>query len=130
MATWMESMSVSFAAGLAIKSVAVLATAWLVRWVSQKQSAAVRHAVWTTTFVSLAALLIFSAWLPALDVTVPARLLEPATLLIASDASVTSHTGTAERAEAPMLATGRPGPRPSRWPHIPLGNLLLLLWGC
>jgi TonB family protein len=130
MATWMESMSVSFAAGLAIKSVAVLATAWLVRWVSQKQSAAVRHAVWTTTFVSLAALLIFSAWLPALDVTVPARLLEPATLLIASDASVTSHTGTAERAEAPMLATGRPGPRPSRWPHIPLGNLLLRLWGC
>jgi TonB family protein len=130
MATWTEFASVSFAAGLAIKSLAVLAMAWLVRWALQKQSAALRHAVWATTFVSLAALLVFSAWLPALDVKVPARLLEPATLLIASDASVASQVGTAERGEAPMLATGRQSPRPSRWPRIPLGTLLLLLWGC
>jgi TonB family protein len=125
-----EFVSVSFAAGLAIKSVAVLAVAWLARWALQKQSAAVRHALWATTFVSLAGLLLFSAWLPALDVKIPARLLEPATLLMTSNADAPNPAGAAEQRETSTVKTSRQGPRPSRPSNMPIGMVLLLLWGC
>src|ERR1700675_4786150 len=112
MPAWTEFASVSFAAGLAIKSMALLAAAWLIRWALRKQSAAMRHALWATTFAALAALLIFSAWLPALDVKVPANLLEPATTLVVSNAHAANDPGAAGgQGHAPKVGTGRPGPR-------------------
>lgn len=130
MPAWTEFISVSFAAGLAIKSVAVLAVAWLVRWALHKQSAAMRHAVWATAFASLAALLLFSTWVPVLDVKIPARLLEPATLLMTSNTDAANQVGAANQRETSTAKTSRQGPTPSRPFNIPIGTMLLLLWAC
>jgi beta-lactamase regulating signal transducer with metallopeptidase domain len=131
MPAWTEFTSVSFAAGLAIKSMALLAAAWLIRWAFEKQSAALRHALWMTTFVALAALLLFSAWLPALDVKVPAKLLEPATTLVVSNAHTANPAGAAGgQGDAHALGVSRPSPGPSPWLSIPIGTALLLLWTC
>jgi TonB family protein len=130
MPAWTEFTSVGFLAGLAIKSTSVLAAAWLIRWALEKQSAALRHTLWATTFAALAALLLFSVWLPALDVKVPAKLLEPATTLVVHNTHAANRAGAAGQGEAHAVGVSHPGPRPSPWLSIPTATALLLLWAC
>jgi hypothetical protein len=53
---------------IAVKSTVVLAIAWLTTLLLRRQSAALRHLVWTAASVAVLALPFFSLWLPAFEI--------------------------------------------------------------
>jgi beta-lactamase regulating signal transducer with metallopeptidase domain len=53
---------------IAVKSTVVLAIAWLITFLLRRQSAALRHLVWTAASVAVLALPFFSLWLPAFEI--------------------------------------------------------------
>jgi len=65
-------------AAIAIKSVALLAAAWILSLGMRRASAAGRHLVWTAASIALLVLPFFSASLPALPFAPAAKLLTPA----------------------------------------------------
>jgi TonB family protein len=66
-----------FLSGLALKSTAVLACAWLISTLLRRRSAALRHLVWTAAAVAVLVLPFLSVSLPVLRVPVAAALSAP-----------------------------------------------------
>jgi TonB family protein len=69
MLSWNESAWYSLCLSTALKSMAILGTAWLASRLLRGRSAAARHLVWTAAFAALLALPFLSLSLPALRVT-------------------------------------------------------------
>ena len=63
-------------AGAALKSSAVLLTAWILALVLRGRSAAARHLVWTAAAAAVLALPILSVWMPPLSVPTPTGIAE------------------------------------------------------
>jgi TonB family protein len=121
---WNETTWFSILTGAAVKSVAVLDVAWIVAFALRKQSAALRHVVWTAAFAAILALPFLSAALPALRVPLAGALLTPVDLILHATATASSDAG-GTRAAAPSRHTAAflpAGARPDwrMW--------LMLLW--
>ena len=87
----------SFLIGLALKTSAVLAAAWLATWLLRQRSAALRHLVWTAAVAAVLALPLLSLILPAVRMPAGARLL-------ALVPNITFQTGsTAAAPDSPQL---------------------------
>ncbi len=113
----------SFLVGVAVKSSAVLAVAWLAAWFLRKRPAALRHMVWTGAAASVLALPLLSLVLP--PVPVPAggtlRALVPS---ITFQANATAGGATASRfASAVPQSRQTPVHSPVNWRFF-----LLLIW--
>src|SRR5258708_27318100 len=100
--TWNESTGYALWIGVAIKSMAVLGAAWFMALVLRKNSAAVRHLVWTAAFAALLALPVLSILLPALRVPV-SRLPLPPSVVFAVTATP-SHTPASTAVTQPSLS--------------------------
>lgn len=113
-----------FLVELAIKSTLVLAAAWLAAAMLRRQSAAVRHLVWTAAFAALLAMPFLSASLPALRFTVSESLL-PADRLVVTNAPTSPDipAAAAARSQTGAPLPGRRAPRGPDWPLI-----LMLGW--
>jgi TonB family protein len=113
----------SFLIGVALKSSAVLALAWLAAWLLRNRPAAVRHLVWTAAAASVLALPLLSLILPAVRMPVGGTLsaLVPD---ITFQAGATAGAATASRL-GPAAPQTKPAPAksPIDW-RLPL----LLIW--
>jgi len=90
-----ESMMFMLWTETAVKSTVVLAIAWLITLLLRRQSAALRHLVWTAAFVAVLALPCFSLWLPAVRIPsvssfAPAAALFKTTVALPLDTAATS----------------------------------------
>ncbi|HWB85931.1 MAG TPA: TonB family protein [Bryobacteraceae bacterium] len=119
-----ESSWFSVFGSAAIKSVVVLAAAWLVAALIRKRSAAARHMVWSSAVAVLLAVPLFTAALPQWQLPVSRTLLplDPSVIFQADAITVSSLSSTAR---APIAGNSR-APRPSRSRGI--GFWLLFLW--
>ncbi|MDQ2712754.1 MAG: hypothetical protein M3Y24_11105 [Acidobacteriota bacterium] len=70
----------SILASVALKSAALLGAAWVTALLLRRQSAALRHLVWSAAFVALLALPVLSITLPALRLPVNGSSLAPGIL--------------------------------------------------
>lgn len=119
MLSWNESAWYSLFLSTALKSMAVMGTAWLVSLLLRGRSAAARHLVWTAAFAALLALPCLSLLLPALRVT-PALL--PASVFFQATVAAEAPASHAQpRIAATSAATSRP------W-HPDWRGWLMLLW--
>ena len=113
----------SVAISLALKSTAILGTAWLVAFLLRRRSAAARHLVWTAAAAALIALPLLSVSLPAL----PIRALAVNSNVLFRVSAVPAQDEPSALGSA-ALGSGTAGARvPSQrvnWPFV-----LLLLWG-
>jgi len=113
----------SFLVGVAVKSSAVLVTAWLAAWLLRKRPAAMRHLVWTAAAASVLAL-------PLLSLVLPVVRMPAGGALLALVPNITFRAGvTAEAATDPQFGPAAPQPKPSPT-HAPIDWRLglLLLW--
>jgi TonB family protein len=116
---WSESAWYALFVSTALKSVAVLGTAWVTTKLLRGRSAAARHLVWTAAFAAVLALPFLSISLPALRVAVAPTLIRSSVVFqaTASAADPASHTGS--RSDA--IAALKSGPRRADW-------RLLVMW--
>lgn len=103
----------SFLAGVALKSVVVLAAAWLITFLLRRRSAAARHMVWTAASAALLALPFLSLSLPALSVNMGRAMALPgivfeATSTAAREAPVSHAAGKVSAASPIVRRTWRP----------------------
>jgi TonB family protein len=87
-----------FLAGLALKSTAVLASAFLITLLLRGRSAAVRHLVWTAASAAVLMLPLLSVSLPALRVPLPAGASGPAEFQVSALARVAQGPHSAQAA--------------------------------
>lgn len=124
MLNWNESAWTALAAGAALKSMLVLAAAWLAAKCLRGSSAATRHLVWSVALAAIVAV-------PLLALALPAWHLPFATPSIAfnvtTSASPDSPIASPEASRMPVHALASPASRVPRQPHWAL--YLLLLWG-
>src|SRR5207253_1019837 len=100
-------MLYSLFAAIALKSLVLVAVAWLAAVMLRRRSAAARHALWTAVFAALLALPWLSLLLPALRMPVPVPDLIVQSAVPAS--SVESPAATA--LPASVTSGGTPHPR-------------------
>ena len=118
--------------GAAIKSVAVLAAAWVVAFVMRGRSAAARHLVWTASAAALLALPFLSASLPQLRMP-GATLLSSASSMLQTamfQTTVTASGTTADRRD-PARAQPSPASPASAQPAASVVNWrlwIMILW--
>jgi TonB family protein len=100
---------------IAVKSTVVLAIAWLITLLLRRQSAALRHLVWTAASVAVLALPFFSLWLPAFEI--PAvRSFAPAAALFQTTAKPSIDTvATTLAPRSSLAAPARPTENRLRW---------------
>jgi len=113
----------SFLVGVAVKSSAVLAMAWLAAWLLRKRPAALRHLVWTSAAASVLAL-------PLLTLVLPAVRMPASGALLALVPDITFRTDSTASAAAAVrfgLAAQQTRPAPA---HSPIDWRLfpMLLW--
>jgi len=116
-------LAYSFLIGVAVKTSAVLAVAWLAAWTLRNRSAALRHLVWTAAAASVLAL-------PLLSLILPAVHMPAGGALLALVPDITFQAGTTEGATpAPQarVPLPRPMPAPAR-PPVDWRWLLVLIW--
>src|SRR5580704_13468144 len=109
---------------IAVKSTVVLAIAWLTTLLLRRQSAALRHLVWTAASVAVLALPFFSVWLPALRIPSVESFAPAAAALF--EATATQQVDTATTSLAPRstpVSPARPMENRLRW-----RLLVLSLW--
>jgi len=83
--------------GAALKSIVVLAAAWLAAGLLRGRSAAARHLLWTAALTAILALPFLSAWLPELRVRAAAVFLTgPARAVFQATTATPSVSGTAQ----------------------------------
>src|SRR5271165_6401430 len=100
MSHWDATNLLVFAAGLALKSTAILAMAWAVTAAMRKQSAAARHAVWTAAFAAVLALPVLTAALPGLRAPGLSRVLPSASGPVFRTSVTASAESSGERSGA------------------------------
>ncbi len=120
---WSEPLSYSFFLSAVVKSTAVFAVAWPSTWLLYKQSAAVRHLVWTAAFAALLALPFLSVSLPTLHIPVRGAFLTPGANFRTNASRPASLAAEPQHAEESAAAHVKSVPQPPDWPM-----LLLLLW--
>jgi TonB family protein len=108
---------------IAVKSTVVLAIAWLTTLLLRRQSAALRHLVWTAASVAVLALPFFSLWLPAFEIP-SVRSFAPAATLFETMAKPPADAAMANvTPRSSLTAPPRPIENQLRW-----RLLLLSLW--
>ena len=112
----------SFVFGVAVKSSALLAAAWLGAWLLRKRPAALRHLVWSAAAASVLAL-------PLLSLLLPAFHMPASSALVALVPSITFQTGATAGAAAAQMGS----PASLRAPdaahsRVDWRLLLLLVW--
>src|SRR5580693_4968353 len=123
----MSNLTVIFSilTGAALKSVIVLAAAWIAVLALRRHSAAARHLIWTAAFAAILALPFLSAALPVLRLPLSSVVLpSPATAQFQATAGASADRDGV-RASAPGDAASAMHPGP--W-HPDWGRWLLLLW--
>ncbi len=113
----------SFLVGVAVKSSAVLAMAWLAAWLLRNRPAALRHLVWTAAAASVLAL-------PLLALVLPAVRMPAGRALLALVPNITFQAGTTAGAAATPrfgLAAPHRRPAPAHWP-IDWRLFPMLIW--
>lgn len=98
----------SFLVGVAVKSSAVLAVAWLVAWLLRGRAAALRHLMWTATAASVLAL-------PLLSLILPAVRMPASGALLALVPDITFQAG----AKAGAVTAARSGPAAPQQKPVP-----------
>jgi len=116
---WNESAWYAFLVSTALKSAAVLATAWVTAKLLRGRSAAARHLVWMAAFTALLALPFLSVSLPALRVAITPALI-PSSVVFHATASAENPAFHAEKTSGAISALNSSPWRPN-W-------RLLLLW--
>lgn len=113
----------SFLVGVAVKSSAVLAAAWLAAWLLRRRPAALRHLVWSAAAASVLAL-------PLLSLVLPAVRMPAGNALLALVPDITFQTGvTAGAATAPRFWSTAPQRTPAPvHSRIDCRLCLILLW--
>ncbi|MGD0666054.1 MAG: TonB family protein [Bryobacteraceae bacterium] len=113
----------SFLVGVAVKSSAVLAVAWLSAWLLRGRAAALRHLMWTATAASVLALPLLSLVLPAVRMPASGALLALVPD-ITFQAGARAGAATAARS-GPAAPQAKPAPVHSRidWRLFPM-----LIW--
>jgi TonB family protein len=119
-----ESILFALWTEIAVKSTLVLAIAWLITLVLRRQSAALRHLVWTAASVAVLALPFFSLWLPSFEIP-SVRSFAPAAAALFETAAKPPLDAAARSLTPPssLTAPARPTPNRLRWRF-----LLLSLW--
>src|SRR5689334_11573658 len=121
---WNETAWFAMCAGVALKSTAVLAAAWIIALLMRARSAAARHLVWTAALAAVVALPFLSVSLPALRVPAAAAFL-PGTTPVVFQANASTSWDAASRAASPPSAGALE--HPTVWQ--PSWKLLsMLLW--
>lgn len=120
---WTEPLSYSFFVSAAIKSTAVFAVAWLSARLLYRQSAAIRHLVWTAAFAALLTMPFLSISLPALHVPLQRALLLPGASFEANAYRPETLPAREQHVQAAASSDVKSMPQPHNWPM-----LLLLLW--
>jgi TonB family protein len=113
----------SFLVGVALKSSAVLAVAWLAAWFLRKRPAAIRHLLWTAAAASVLAL-------PLLSFVLPVFRMPGSQALLALVPNITFQAeSTAGAASAPRIGLTT-APRKAAPAHSPIDWRLfpMLLW--
>ncbi len=117
-----ESTMFSLWTELAVKSTLVLAVAWLITILLRRQSAALRHLVWTAASVSVLALPFFSLWMPALRIP-SVRSFAPAAAFFETTAARPTDPAATSLTLRSRPIPAKPIQHPFRW-----RLLLLSLW--
>lgn len=122
MAGWLHSAGFAMFAVTALKSLALVAAAWVAAALAGQRSAAARHQVWTAAFAALLAP-------PLLEVSLPPLRMAPS-LPLADVVFRATAAAPVETAEARELAAAGVGARsvapPARRIDLRIG--LMLLW--
>lgn len=101
---------------IAVKSTVVLAIAWLITLLLRRQSAALRHLVWTAASVAVLALPFFSLWLPAFEIPAVRSFAPAAAALFQTTAKPSVDTAATTLAPRSSLAApARPIENRLRW---------------
>lgn len=101
---------------IALKSVVVLAVAWIAAWILRRNSAAVRHVVWTVAAGSLLALPLLVAMLPALRVPVNPVLADPGLVFRAAGSMGGDAVGRTGSTGVERARGGSPATSTMNWP--------------
>ncbi len=114
--------------GVALKSTAILAAAWLIAFMLRKRSAAARHLVWTAGAVAVLTLPILSVSLPALHVPGTNAFLAASSNIVFQAIGSSQQTSPAQRADTSFRTSGPD--LPTQWrPDWKTGLLSLWLAG-
>src|ERR1700676_3188815 len=115
MSGWNESAWFLTFAGVALKSTAVLAVAWLAAFMLRGQSAAIRHLVWTAAVVAVLALPFFTVILPALPLPGAGALLPDAAFLFQTGVVAPASVPNIESQNVSIARTPQPAPWRAHW---------------
>ena len=120
-----ESAWFAAAAGLALKSTAVMSLAWLAAFLLRRRSAAVRHLVWTSAAAAVVLLPVLSISLPPVAVPAASGFLAHMSISVAARGAAAGPSQGAVRPATEMAtkAASRALPSISGWPLV-----LTLLW--
>lgn len=123
-----ESAYFSMALSLALKSTAVLGTAWLAAQLLRRRSAAVRHQIWTAASAAVIVLPLLSLWLPAWQ---PKAAVAIAPVLFEITATASSNATAQPAVPGNSLAAARVSAVPAPW-RPDLRGAILYIWvaGC
>src|ERR1700736_2889691 len=119
---WNESVWFLTFAGVALKSTAMLAVAWLAAFLLRGQSAAIRHLVWTAGAVAVVALPFFTVILPALPLPAGSMLPEAA-FLFETTAKLPASAPNIAHQNVSIARAPQPAPWRAHW-----RLWLVLLW--
>ncbi|MGP8246523.1 MAG: TonB family protein [Bryobacteraceae bacterium] len=125
MSTWNESAWAALAASAALKSMLVLAAAWLAAKCLGRSSAAARHLLWTVALAAMVAVPMLSLVLPAWRL--PFAVVPNVAFNVTASGSLNSPANSAASSSAPVHAVPSATAHGAWRPGWALG--LLLLWG-